>query len=228
MIEIKSEALMKLAIYDFDGTYILKQTLPLLYKLWINKHLNDRLGKRLWRHILWRYFLYKLKIFGWNKRRFNPYAMRITADLFRSIPREQLDQFLMDNYQSLQNHVFEPIKEQLEKDRLEGFHTILLSGNLDIILKPFKSDGFDDLIGSISEKNHQILPSNEIEILIEDKKKEMILKKFPNADLSQSKAYADNGYDLPVLKMVGHPVAVNPDKELFQYATMHHFQIIKK
>jgi len=219
---------MKLAIYDFDGTYISEQALPILYKLWKSKHINDKLYHKIWRGFVWRYILYKLRIFGWSKRRFNPYTMRITADLFQSVPREKLDKFIEDYYEVLQGYIFPPMKKHLKEDRKNGYHTVLLSGNLDIILKPFKKDGFDTIIGSKSLENNQLLSSNEIKILIEDEKKQKLLDVFPNADYKESKAYADNGYDLPVLKLVGHAYAVNPDKELEKYAVKHNFKIIKK
>ena len=219
---------MKLAIYDFDGTYVSKQTLPILYKLWKDKQLNDRVYKKIWRGFIVRYILYKLKIFGWNKRRINPYTMRKTADLFASISKEQLDLFLIDNYHNLQNYVFEPLRKQIIQDKKDGYHIVLLSGNLDIILEPFKKDGFDTIIGTKAEKNNHLLSSNEIEVIIEDGKKQMILETFPNADLKASKAYADNGYDIPILDLVGTAYAVNPDKELEKYALKNNWKIIKK
>ena len=219
---------MKLAIYDFDGTYVSKQTLPILYKLWKDKQLNDRVYKKIWCGFIVRYILYKLKIFGWNKRRINPYTMRKTADLFASISKEQLDLFLIDNYHNLQNYVFEPLRKQMIQDKEDGYHIVLLSGNLDIILEPFKKDGFDTIIGTKSKKNNHLLSSNEIEVIIEDGKKQMILETFPNADLKASKAYADNGYDIPILDLVGTAYAVNPDKELEKYALKNNWKIIKK
>lgn len=218
---------MKLAIYDFDGTYISKQTLPLMYKLWRKQKLNNKVHRKVWSHILWRYLLYKLKIFGWDKRRINPYSMQQTASLFQSVSSDVLQAFLLDNYHNLQAYIFQPIKEQLKKDKEAGYHTVLLSGNLDIILHPFKEDGFDTIIGSQSYKNNKLLSSNEVEILIEDKKRETILEMFPKANLKESKAYADNGYDIAILEIVGEPCAVNPDKELEKHALKHHWKIIK-
>lgn len=218
---------MKLAIYDFDGTYVSKQTLPLMYKLWKQNNLNMKSYRKIWYDILWHYLLYKLKVFGWDKRRMNPYSMRKTADLFKSIPRDVLDEFLIKNYHNLQNYVYEPLRKQLKEDKMNGFHTVLLSGNLDIILHPFKIDGFDLIVGTISMKDNILLSFDDIEVLIEDKKKEMILKLFPNADLDASKAYADNGYDIPILELVGHAYAVNPDKELEKHALKQGWHIIK-
>lgn len=218
---------MKLAIYDFDGTYVSKQTLPLLYKLWKKKHLNDKAYKKIWRGFLWRYMLYKLKIFGWDKRRINPYTMRKTADLFASIPKEKLDLFLSEYYIYLQDYVNEKLKKQLTEDIEKGYHPVLLSGNLDIILEPFKNDGFKTIIGTKSLKNNQILKSDKVKILIEDKKLKALQRAFPDANYRKSKAYADNGYDLPVLKTVGKAIAVNPDKELRAYALENQWKIIE-
>jgi HAD superfamily hydrolase (TIGR01490 family) len=39
-----------------------------------------------------------------------------------------------------------------------------------------------------------------------------------NVNLSSSYAYGDRVHDIPTMEMVGHPVAVYPDKELFTYA----------
>ncbi|QWC00353.1 haloacid dehalogenase-like hydrolase [Mycoplasmatota bacterium] len=219
---------MKLAIYDFDGTYVSKQTLPLMYKLWKEKHLNDKAYKKIWYGFIWRYVLYKLKVFGWTKRKINPYTMRKTADLFRSIPRDILNQFINDNYQNLQAYIFEPMRKQIQVDKDAGYHIVLLSGNLDIILKPFKKDGFDTIIGSVFEEKGEFLPSDKIHILIEGQKKKALLERFKDADYKNSKAYADNGYDIPILELVGKAYAVNPDKELEDHALKNNWNIIKK
>jgi HAD superfamily hydrolase (TIGR01490 family) len=44
-------------------------------------------------------------------------------------------------------------------------------------------------------------------------------------DLEHSYAYSDSITDLPMLRAVGHPVAVNPDRELRKEAEAHSWQI---
>jgi HAD superfamily hydrolase (TIGR01490 family) len=46
-------------------------------------------------------------------------------------------------------------------------------------------------------------------------------------DLSKSYAYSDSATDLPMLEAVGHPNAVNPDKELRQIATERDWPILE-
>ena len=218
---------MKLAIYDFDGTYVNVTTLTKTYKLWKTQGLNPQSHQKYWGRIMRRYVLHKLHMFGWNKRRFNPYTMEKTANLFRTIPRDVLDKFLQDNYSMLQEFVTDRMRTQLRKDKEAGYHTVLLSGNLDIILEPFRQDGFDSIIGTTSQKDGRLMSSDEVDIIIQEKKAEAIKTHFPEAILQESKAYADNGYDINILSMVGHPTAVNPDKTLRKHALAHDWDIIE-
>jgi phosphoserine phosphatase len=48
-----------------------------------------------------------------------------------------------------------------------------------------------------------------------------------NIDLSESYAYSDSESDLPMLEVVGHPVAVNPDRELGRMARERGWQILR-
>jgi HAD superfamily hydrolase (TIGR01490 family) len=46
-------------------------------------------------------------------------------------------------------------------------------------------------------------------------------------DLAQSYAYSDSESDLPMLRLVGHPVAVNPDRELDSIARAEGWEILR-
>jgi HAD superfamily hydrolase (TIGR01490 family) len=46
-------------------------------------------------------------------------------------------------------------------------------------------------------------------------------------DLGQSFAYSDSSSDLPMLRAVGHPVAVNPDKELLSEARENGWEVLR-
>ena len=45
-------------------------------------------------------------------------------------------------------------------------------------------------------------------------------------DLAASFAYSDSVTDVPMLSAVGHPVAVNPDKELRRYAATNEWEVV--
>jgi HAD superfamily hydrolase (TIGR01490 family) len=48
-----------------------------------------------------------------------------------------------------------------------------------------------------------------------------------NIDLSCSYAYSDSASDLPMLRIVGHPVAVNPDRELLRTARENGWEVLR-
>ena len=53
------------------------------------------------------------------------------------------------------------------------------------------------------------------------------LAESENIDLSESYAYSDSESDLPMLRAVGHPVAVNPDRELERVAREEGWRIMR-
>ena len=53
------------------------------------------------------------------------------------------------------------------------------------------------------------------------------MAEIEGVDLSASYAYSDSMTDLPMLEAVGHPVAVNPDKELRDMAESRDWQILE-
>ena len=46
-------------------------------------------------------------------------------------------------------------------------------------------------------------------------------------DLSRSCAYSDSASDLPMLRLVGHPVAVNPDSALAKSAREERWEVLR-
>ncbi len=46
-------------------------------------------------------------------------------------------------------------------------------------------------------------------------------------DLEQSYAYSDSASDLPMLRTVGHPVVVNPDRELLKVARHEEWEVLR-
>jgi len=46
-------------------------------------------------------------------------------------------------------------------------------------------------------------------------------------DLASSYAYSDSASDLPMLRLVGHPVAVNPDSELAKAARQERWEVLR-
>jgi phosphoserine phosphatase len=217
---------MKLAIYDFDGTYVNVQTVPHLFKLFKEKGYNPKIYKKHWNTIKTWYILHKLKL-RWDKETFRKNAMAKTIDLLHSLDEKTLHVFMKAFYASLTPLIQQDLKQQLQEDKKEGYFCILLSGSFDVMLKPFLNEGFDEVIGTPSTKDHVRLTSKDVEIIIKDKKVEAIKKRFKNESIEHSKAYADSYYDLPVLLYVDEGICYHPDTQLESSCGIHDLTIIK-
>lgn len=204
---------MKLAIYDFDGTYVNVQTVPHVFRLWKSLGYNKKVHKKNWRKITVWYILHKLKI-GWDKETFRKRAMAQTIDLLHHLDDEKLPVFMNQLYDSLVFYVNKDLKEQLKKDKKEGYYTILLSGSFDVMLTPFLKDGFDEVIGTLSRKNNKRLDAKTVQIIIKDKKLLALTNRFDKKQIEHSKAYADSYYDLPLLEYVHEGYCYHPDDVL--------------
>jgi phosphoserine phosphatase len=216
---------MKLAIYDFDGTYISTQTVPLLFRVFKSLKLNPKIHKKLWRTITYAYILHKLKLKR-SKEAFRTFAMALTIDLLHSINEKERDVLLNDFYKEATLYVNQDLKEALKEDIKDGFHRVLLSGSFDVMLTPFLKDGFDTVIGTKSKNKNTLLNSRNVDIIINEKKLEAIIRHFEHVDLKSSKAIADSYYDLHLLKAVGKPIAYHPDKKLYAYAIKNDMEIV--
>ncbi len=128
----------------------------------------------------------------------------------------------------LRNDTVTLLKEHKEKGHL----IVLLSGTYREFLEELKPVvGADYVIGTGLELKDGVYTGKINEPLCFGKGKARLLKEFMDKehidiDLSASYAYADSISDLPVLEMVGHPVATYPDKRLATLAKVRGWEIL--
>lgn len=211
---------MKLAIVDFDGTLLQKQTVPHLLKTWKKLKLTPKAYQQVMRWIIFRYALYKLKIFGVDQKTFRLQAMQKLTYLFQKVAPTTLHHFFEKAFHLANPFLNQAVIDAIEQDKKEGYTVILLSGNYDAFLKHFQSLGFDQVIGT-PLFNHDGELINIPNIIIGEKKIEAIKSLYPQVNWQESKAYADAYYDLPILKQVSEPIMVTPDKKLRKYGGKH-------
>ena len=216
---------MKLAIYDFDGTYVNVQTVPHVFKTWKRLGYDTKTYKKNWNIIKRWYILHKLKL-GWNKETFRKNAMAKTIDLLHHLDDDQLTKFMQELYESLLPYVNVDLKEQLMKDKKDGYYTVLLSGSFDIMLKPFLNEGFDEVIGTKSKDQENRLNSKTVQIIIRDQKLKAMINRFNGENIEHSKAYADSYYDFPLLIHVDEGYCYHPDQLLKATCEINRLNII--
>lgn len=119
----------------------------------------------------------------------------------------------------------------IDDHRGRGRRIIVVSSSPEEIVRPLcRYLAIDDVIATRAEIGPDGKYSGKIEMYaygpgkaeaIED------LARTDDIDLSSSYAYSDSATDVPMLEIVGHPVAVNPDAELRKIATERGWEIRK-
>jgi len=127
---------------------------------------------------------------------------------------------------ALQNEV----AERLRWHQKEGHLIFLLSGMPSFVLEKF-GEYFcvEHLCGSrVKERGGKFLGPLENEHPYGGKKGEVVVRfaEENGVDLKASHGYGDHYTDRHFLKLVGHPVAVNPSKELEQLAEREGWEVV--
>lgn len=146
-------------------------------------------------------------------------------------PMEQLQEW----HRQFMQEVIEPIilkkgEALLAKHRQEGYTTVIITATNRFITEPIaKRLGVDALIASECEiiNGHYTGKTTGIPCFQEGKvtRLQHWIKEH-QAPLQESYFYSDSKNDIPLLSIVEHPVAVDPDQYLKQYAKEHGWPIL--
>jgi len=115
-----------------------------------------------------------------------------------------------------------PALRRVREHRAAGHRTVLVTGALDLLTRPL-APLFDEVravtlvVGADGRFTGRLV---EPPVIAEARAAWLRRRAATGGwDLAASYAYADSASDLPMLRAVGHPVAVNPDNDLLRVAT---------
>ncbi|MEA1878888.1 MAG: HAD-IB family hydrolase [Bacteroidota bacterium] len=122
------------------------------------------------------------------------------------------------------------MKEEISRHRSQGARIVMLSAALSYICDPIGEYlEMDHIISSHLEVKDGLFTGKPIGRLCFGVEKLKSLKSYCKenpCELTNDYYYADSISDLHVLKVVGHPVCVDPDKRLARYAKRHNWRVI--
>ncbi|MGZ8769965.1 MAG: HAD family hydrolase [Aeromicrobium sp.] len=125
--------------------------------------------------------------------------------------------------------VFDEAVQLIEQHREEGRDIIIVSASGAEVVEPIGAMlGADYVIATkLSEEDGRYTGEIEFYAYGGNKARAMVaLAKERGYNLLDSYAYSDSETDAPMLGVVGHPFAVNPDKSLRKIATDNHWPIL--
>jgi alcohol-forming fatty acyl-CoA reductase len=116
---------------------------------------------------------------------------------------------------------------QIRRHRAAGHRTILVTGAIDVLVRPLEAL-FDEVVASRMHVRDGVLTGHLQEPpMVDEARAAWMTRHAASAglDLAGCYAYGDSYSDRPLLEIVGHPVAVNPDPALYAHARRRRWPI---
>jgi len=163
------------------------------------------------------------------------YSRKVFNDLFfkryKGETEDRLRYFAGELFETvLKPAVFPGTFELIEKSRSLGLRQIVVTGALDFSVEPLmKYLGIETYVSNRLEFVNGIATGRLLPPVFAAATKASWIRTFAEQEginLSESYAYTDSMSDLPMLSIVGHPAAVNPDMRLRQTALHHDWPIL--
>lgn len=127
--------------------------------------------------------------------------------------------------------IFKGTQRLIDESRRAGCRIVLVTGALDFTVRHLaKHLGADDLIANRMRFVQGFATGRVVPPIIEGAHKALVIRDFcvkQGLALEKSFAYSDSFSDYPMLAVVGHPAAVNPDARLARVARAYEWPIIR-
>ncbi len=218
------------AFFDLDGTLCAEHVWQ-AFNRYFTEHRRRRLllNAFLATHLsLWP--LHRLGLLS-RARFFRLWVKNMPCLLVGLRPEESQEIFRWVTDQALIPSLRPDVAEVLRQHQAKGHQVILVSGAFEELLACLGERlGVQHVVGTRLElkrgrySGRAVTPCfghDKVTLLTE-----LLAKSRLDIDLSQSFAYGDSIFDVPVLELVGNPVAVYPDDELWDYASQEGWRIL--
>ncbi|CAN5635464.1 HAD-IB family hydrolase [soil metagenome] len=127
-------------------------------------------------------------------------------------------------------NIYPRAKALIEDSKRAGIRQVLVSGALDFTMRPLaKYLGVDDLIANKLEFVDHYATGKLEKPFVAGATKADIMRSYAKQhaiDLAESWAYTDSFSDYPMLAVVGHPTACNPDFRLRSLARSYDWPVL--
>jgi HAD superfamily hydrolase (TIGR01490 family) len=126
--------------------------------------------------------------------------------------------------------IFDGTPELIAQGKKIGQVQVVLTGALDFTINRLMDHlGIDDFVANRLEFVNGYATGRVLPPVMASATKAKWIREYAereDVNLSESYAYSDSISDLPMLSIVGHPVAVNPDFRLKQTARQHDWAVL--
>ncbi len=222
-----------IALFDLDGTLSSGRIWEGFLKYYlVHKHKK----KTAWIIAFWAehlplWWLKKCKLI--SEEKFRSKWIEDLCGMFKEVSREEVLQFfhwVSDNYvfTSFRSDIVDILNQHKQSGRMIVIVSAAFNELLEIVGQEL---GIATVIGTRLEVIDDTYTGKIIKPACFGRNKVKLVEEFISQngleiDLSSSFAYADSFSDIPLLKLVGNPVATYPDRALRQFAQDNNWQIL--
>jgi HAD superfamily hydrolase (TIGR01490 family) len=155
----------------------------------------------------------------------------VLFEAFRGVSRDRLFSLGEEYFERiLINHFYPRALEMVEANRAAGLDPVLVTGSPDFVVAPLARHlGSDEFAANRLVFGRGRATGRLAEPIMAGEDKADWCARYADEhgiDLANCWGYADSHYDMPFLAALGHPVAVNPSRQLRAAAMSRHWPII--
>ena len=163
------------------------------------------------------------------------YSRKLFNDLFfkwyRGQSHDRLRSLAEDLYRDvIRPGIFPGTRALIEQSRRSGLRQVVVTGALEVSIRPLLDDlGITEFVANRLEFVDGRATGRLSPPVIASASKALWIREYAEREglsLNDSYAYADSMSDLPMLSVVGHPTAANPDVRLKSTARHHDWPVI--
>jgi HAD superfamily hydrolase (TIGR01490 family) len=205
------------AFFDLDKTVIAKASMVAFSR---PLHRAGMLPRRMMLKAAWGQLVYAQ--IGATPEKLEKLRQTVLG-LTKGWVQSEVSQIVRDTLEEIiEPIVFDEALERIRHHQAEGHKVFIVSASPEEVVAPIAQLlGVDEAIATRAELDEEGRYSGRTERYVYGPEKEVAILEAAARDyldLSASWAYSDSATDVPMLSAVGHPVAVNPDRELAKVA----------
>jgi len=218
------DGLRPAAFFDLDKTVIAKASMVAFSK---PLHRAGMLSRRMMLRAAWGQILYAQ--FGASPEKLEKLRESV-LQLTKGWDQSEISAIVRESLaETIEPIVFEEALERIRQHRAWGHKVFIVSASPEEVVAPIAQLlGVDEAIATRAELDEQGRYSGRTERYVYAEEKVAAIEEVAardGLDLDHSWAYSDSATDIPMLSAVGHPVAVNPDRELARAARARGWQV---
>ena len=146
-----------------------------------------------------------------------------SRDRLEILAEELFDEVIKPN-------IFPRTKDLVNESKRAGVKQVLITGALDFTIQPLADYlGVDELIANSLEFKNEVATGKLKKPFVGGATKPVLMRAYAeknSLDLARSWGYSDSYSDYPMLAVVGHPTACNPDRRLRAVARSYDWPIL--